>query len=142
VVVALARAPLGLAACASLCVGEGSSFGCRLLPHATLSTPSHPTPNPNPPTKYQFAAFEDEVGVYLITEYASRGDVFGELDRRGGTMSESDAVRQVLAPFMSALRYLHSANIIHRDIKPENLLMNAAGELKVAGEWGGVGVGV
>lgn len=41
---------------------------------------------------------------------------------------------QVLHPFMSALRYLHSLNIIHRDIKPENLLMNAGGELKVAGE--------
>jgi aurora kinase len=78
--------------------------------------------------------------VYLVTEFASRGDVFGELDRRGGTMSEGDAVRQVLQPFMSALRYLHALNIIHRDIKPENLLMNAAGELKVAGErlaWGG-----
>jgi hypothetical protein len=43
----------------------------------------------------QFAAFEDEVGIYLVTEYASRGDVFGELDRRGGSMTESDAVRQV-----------------------------------------------
>lgn len=51
--------------------------------------PLYPTPTP------QYAAFEDEVGVYLITEYASRGDVFGELDRRGGTMSEGDAVRQV-----------------------------------------------
>ncbi|GBF96529.1 aurora protein [Raphidocelis subcapitata] len=79
-----------------------------------------------------FAAFEDESGVYLVTEFASRGDVFGELDRRGGTMSESEAVRAVLAPFMSALRYLHALNIIHRDIKPENLLMTAAGELKVA----------
>jgi hypothetical protein len=49
-------------------------------------------------------------------------------------MSEGDAVRQVLAPFMSALRHLHSLNVIHRDIKPENLLLNAAGELKVAGE--------
>lgn len=43
----------------------------------------------------QYAAFEDEVGIYLVTEYASRGDVFGELDRRGGSMTESDAVRQV-----------------------------------------------
>jgi hypothetical protein len=33
--------------------------------------------------------------VYLVTEYASKGDVFGELDRRGGSMTEADAVRQV-----------------------------------------------
>ncbi len=81
----------------------------------------------------QFAAFEDDVGIYLVTEYASKGDVFGELQRRNGAMSERDAVRAVVEPFLSALHYLHSHNIIHRDIKPENLLLSANGTLKVAG---------
>ena len=79
-----------------------------------------------------FAAFEDAAGVYLVTELAPRGDVFGELDRRGGAMGEADAVRAVLAPFLSALKYLHALSVIHRDIKPENLLLAANGDLKVA----------
>lgn len=83
----------------------------------------------------QYAAFEDEEGIYLVTEYASQGDVFGELDRRGGAMSEAESVRHVLQPFLSALQYLHSVNIIHRDIKPENLLFTATGTLKVAGRF-------
>jgi hypothetical protein len=32
----------------------------------------------------QYAAFEDPQGVYLVTEYATRGDVFAEVERRGG----------------------------------------------------------
>jgi serine/threonine protein kinase len=40
---------------------------------------------------------------------------------------------QVLLPFISALEYIHSRNIIHRDIKPENLFFSADGTLKVAG---------
>lgn len=47
------------------------------------------------------------MAVYLVSEYANKGDVFGELDRRGGSMSEGDACRLVLQPFLSALHHLH-----------------------------------
>ncbi|MEW5311504.1 MAG: hypothetical protein WDW38_003213 [Sanguina aurantia] len=82
-----------------------------------------------------WAAFEDQYGIYLITEYASKGDVFTEVERRGGQMTEAEAVRQVIYPFLTALDYLHSRHIIHRDIKPENLLFTATGVLKV-GDFG------
>lgn len=49
-------------------------------------------------------------------------------------MTEGDAVRQVLYPFLQSLVYLHGIKIMHRDIKPENLLFTATGVLKVAGE--------
>lgn len=46
-----------------------------------------------------------------------QGDVFTEVERRGGQMTETDTVRQVVYPFLLALDYLHANNIIHRDIK-------------------------
>ena len=64
----------------------------------------------------------------------TQGDVFTEVERRGGQLSEAETVRQVIHPFLAALDYLHSNNIIHRDIKPENLLFTATNTLKVGGE--------
>lgn len=82
-----------------------------------------------------WAAFEDQYGIYLLFEFASKGDVFTEVERRGGQLSEAESVRQVIYPFLAALDYLHSRNIIHRDIKPENLLFTATNTLKV-GDFG------
>lgn len=36
------------------------------------------------------------------------GDLYGDLSRRGGYMTESHVGKAVLLPFLSALSYLHS----------------------------------
>jgi aurora kinase len=79
-----------------------------------------------------YAAFEDEKNVYMVQEFAGNGDLFEELRRNGGIVKEKYAVRDILAPFLNALSYMHSRNIVHRDIKPENLLLASNKMIKIA----------
>lgn len=79
--------------------------------------------------------FDTCVHTYVLTlEWRLQGDVFADVEKHGGQMTEADTVKQVVYPFLQALAYLHGRNIIHRDIKPENLV--GAGEGMV---WGCVG---
>eukprot|EP00824_Muranothrix_gubernata_P013897 TRINITY_DN28850_c0_g1_i1.p1 TRINITY_DN28850_c0_g1~~TRINITY_DN28850_c0_g1_i1.p1 ORF type:complete len:382 (+),score=69.39 TRINITY_DN28850_c0_g1_i1:97-1146(+) len=77
-----------------------------------------------------FGYFYDEKRVYLILEYAARGEVYKEL-QRVGRFPESRAAGYV-QQVASALKHCHMKHVIHRDIKPENLLLNAKGEVKIA----------
>ena len=105
-----------------------------------------------------FGSFRDERGdVYMMLEYAKRGDVFNMLyDERGAAalwaqtsltsssssaaaaaahhhhggrllMSESDVCERILGPLISAVAHLHARDIVHRDIKPENLMVSDDG---------------
>eukprot|EP00798_Chlamydomonas_sp_ICE-L_P027993 gene27993-32420_t len=78
-----------------------------------------------------YAAFEDSHGIYMVMEFAEKGDLFAVLQKHGGIMGETVAVDQIITPALSALEYLHDLNLIHRDIKPENIFITAAGVLKV-----------
>jgi hypothetical protein len=70
----------------------------------------------------------------LLTGVLSQGDLFDDLKQRTSTSSEHKVVSEVLAPFMSALLYLHvQKDVIHRDIKPENIVFTANRTVKLAG---------
>ncbi|XP_028261981.1 aurora kinase A [Parambassis ranga] len=77
-----------------------------------------------------YGYFHDASRVYLILEFAPKGELFGELQRCGSFPENRSAT--YIMELADALNYCHTKKVIHRDIKPENLLLGANGELKIA----------
>ncbi|XP_062261675.1 aurora kinase A [Platichthys flesus] len=77
-----------------------------------------------------YGYFHDTSRVYLILEFAPRGELYGELQRCGKFPEDRSAT--YIMELADALNYCHTKKVIHRDIKPENLLLGANGELKIA----------
>ncbi|XP_051270364.1 aurora kinase A [Dicentrarchus labrax] len=77
-----------------------------------------------------YGYFHDSSRVYLILEFAPKGELYSELQRCGSFPEDRSAT--YIMELADALNYCHSKKVIHRDIKPENLLLGANGELKIA----------
>ncbi|XP_034054302.1 aurora kinase A [Gymnodraco acuticeps] len=77
-----------------------------------------------------YGYFHDSTRVYLILEFAPKGELYSELQRCGCFPEDKSAT--YIMELADALNYCHSKKVIHRDIKPENLLLGANGELKIA----------
>lgn len=78
-----------------------------------------------------YGFFYDSQRVYIILEYAAGGHLYSKLEHAGGRFAERVAARYVAAT-ARALRHCHSKNVIHRDLKPENMLLDSAGNVKIA----------
>lgn len=74
--------------------------------------------------------FHDARRVYLILEYAPRGELYKEL-QKSHTLDEQHTAT-IMEELADALTYCHEKKVIHRDIKPENLLLGFRGEVKIA----------
>mmetsp|Transcript_40791 Transcript_40791/g.65403 ORF Transcript_40791/g.65403 Transcript_40791/m.65403 type:complete len:361 (-) Transcript_40791:268-1350(-) len=77
-----------------------------------------------------YGYFYDQNRVYLILEYASKGELYKELQKSKRFSERRSAT--YIASLARALMYCHQKHVIHRDIKPENLLIGIKGELKIA----------
>lgn len=67
--------------------------------------------------------------IYLVTEYASHGEIFDHLVTNG-RMKEEEAAR-VFVQILSAVDYCHSKGVVHRDLKAENVLLDSEMNIKV-----------
>jgi aurora kinase len=77
-----------------------------------------------------YGHFHDSKRVFLILEFAAKGELYKHL-RKENRFAEWKAA-QYIAQMASALRYLHKKHVMHRDIKPENILMGIHGEIKIS----------
>ncbi|GBE85210.1 Serine/threonine-protein kinase ark1 [Sparassis crispa] len=80
-----------------------------------------------------YGYFHDEKRIFLMLEFAGKGELYKQLTKHG-CFTEKRSARYV-DQMADALIYLHSKHVIHRDIKPENLLLGINGELKI-GDFG------
>lgn len=79
-----------------------------------------------------YGYFYDDKRVYLILEYAAKGELYKEMQRqRDGHFSERRSAVYI-SQLCKALVQCHAKHVIHRDIKPENLLIGSDGGLKLA----------
>ena len=63
---------------------------------------------------------------FIITEYASGGELFDRIIEHGSFSEKSAAM--VIAQLLDAILCLHANGIIHRDLKPENILLKRSNE--------------
>ncbi|XP_045598610.2 aurora kinase C isoform X2 [Procambarus clarkii] len=79
-----------------------------------------------------YGYFHDEVRVYLILEFAPRGELYKEMQAQPHRHFDEKRSAKYIMQLASALKYCHTKKVIHRDIKPENLLLSLRGDLKIA----------
>ena len=75
-------------------------------------------------------AFQDEIQLYLITDFMQGGDMFFHLHEKG--RFKSDRTKFYIIEIVLAIEFLHKNKMIYRDLKPENILMDKEGHIKIS----------
>ena len=67
-----------------------------------------------------FDIFSAEKNVFMVTELALGGDLFG-IVQEYGMLPESET-RAITRRVLLGVQYLHARGVVHRDLKPQNIL--------------------
>ncbi|XP_065644468.1 serine/threonine-protein kinase SIK2 isoform X4 [Hydra vulgaris] len=84
--------------------------------------------HPNVLKLYQ--VMETKNMLYIVTEYATKGEMFAYIDKHG-KLQEHEA-RRLFWQILSAVEYCHKHKVVHRDLKTENLLLDENLNIKIA----------
>lgn len=76
-----------------------------------------------------YEVMESSRSIYLVTEYATNGEIFDHLVTNG-RMKEEEACR-IFSQLVSAVDFCHRKGVVHRDLKAENVLLDAEMNIKV-----------
>ncbi|CAL8268397.1 unnamed protein product [Merluccius merluccius] len=74
-------------------------------------------------------AFQTNDRLCFVMEYANGGELFFHLSRE--RVFTEDRARFYGAEIVSALKYLHSRDVVYRDLKLENLMLDKDGHVKI-----------
>ncbi|KAK3744584.1 hypothetical protein QZH41_016102, partial [Actinostola sp. cb2023] len=77
-----------------------------------------------------YQVMETKSMLYLVTEYASNGEMFDYLAHHG-RLSEKEAKKKFIQ-ILNAVEYCHKRHVVHRDLKAENLLLDQNMNIKIA----------
>ncbi|CCD22224.1 protein kinase GIN4 NDAI_0A00660 [Naumovozyma dairenensis CBS 421] len=77
-----------------------------------------------------YDVWETNSKLYMILEYAEKGELFNLLVERG-PLPEKEAIR-FFRQIIIGISYCHALGIVHRDLKPENLLLDHKLNIKIA----------
>lgn len=73
--------------------------------------------------------FENKKFVFIVTDYASRGDLLKYMKEHG--VFKEHRAKPIVAQILKSLEYCHSKAILHRDIKLDNILLDKDMQVKL-----------
>lgn len=74
--------------------------------------------------------FENKDRIILVMDCATGGELYDYINNRS-RLSEGDA-RRIFRQIVSAIHCCHQNGIVHRDLKLENIVLDQAGNVKIA----------